>query len=358
MDLHLQRAGSGTVTVQLRSHSSRRGHAVGSPPPARAGSGAVRVQLRSHRSSGAGVASAARYRRRRDRLTDRRRGVSRAGRRAAGHRGRARSASPGPHRRGALLAGRRPLRLGGDPQRCGRGPRTERPADHPPRRPTLSRRGQPGHPAAPLPVDTGGGAGRSRDRGGRRIPGQGAYRRPAQRHRLGGLPRPAGGAAVGRRRHAADHRLGVHPCVDGAARVRGPQPAAAPLDRRRHPRRRGRCPRRLERHRRRSAHRDHAARAAQAGDARRPGVPARPHRGRVTRALLRPHRGRCRPGRSGGVGLRRVRGLADLDRRCGVDRRPGRHQLADRELPRLPDGHLRAGSRRRGRPSRPRSSAP
>ena len=47
-----------------------------------------------------------------------------------------------------------------------------------------------------------------------------------------------------RRRHAADRRVRVHAGVDGAARVRRPQPAAPPLDRRRRPRRRRHAPRR------------------------------------------------------------------------------------------------------------------
>ena len=38
------------------------------------------------------------------------------------------------------------------------------------------------------------------------------------------------------RGHAADRRVRVHAGVDGPARVRRPQPAAAPLDRRRHTR--------------------------------------------------------------------------------------------------------------------------
>ena len=80
-------------------------------------------------------------------------------------------------------------------------------ADHPPRRSPLPRRGQPGHPPAPVPVDPGRRVGRGRRRAGRRVPGAGADRPAAQRHRARGVPRPPGRAAVDRRRHAADHRV-------------------------------------------------------------------------------------------------------------------------------------------------------
>ena len=64
-------------------------------------------------------------------------------------------------------------------------------------------------------------------------------------------------------------------------------------------------------------------------------LPARP--------LLRRRRGRRRARRVGRVGVCRVGRVAHVDdRRCG-GRRAGGDELAHRELPRLPDRHLRAG---------------
>ena len=56
---------------------------------------------------------------------------------------------------------------------------------------------------------------------------------------------------------------------------------------------------------------------------------------------------RRRPGRPRRRGLRRVRGPADDRRRARGAGRAGRHLVADRELPRLPERHLR---RRAGQP--------
>ena len=59
----------------------------------------------------------------------------------------------------------------------------------------------------------------------------------------------------------------------------------------------------------------------------------------------RRHR-RRRAGRAGGRGLRRVRGAGRAGAREHRARRAGRHQLAHRELPRLPHRHLRPGAGR------------
>ena len=59
--------------------------------------------------------------------------------------------------------------------------------------------------------------------------------------------------------------------------------------------------------------------------------------GRGRRAALRPRRPRRRAGRAGGGGLRRLGGAADAGGRVLGAGRPGRHEHADRELPRLPD---------------------
>ena len=53
-------------------------------------------------------------------------------------------------------------------------------------------------------------------------------------------------------------------------------------------------------------------------------------------AVLRPRDRRRRSGGAGRRGLRRLGGAAHSARRAQRARRPGRHQLADRELPRLP----------------------
>ena len=72
------------------------------------------------------------------------------------------------------------------------------------------------------------------------------------------------------------------------------------------------------------------------GDALRP---SRRHRGRPGR---RPRGHRRRTGRARGQRVRRQRGAVHGHRRGRGDRRPGRHQLDDPQLPRLPARHLRA----------------
>ena len=126
-----------------------------------------------------------------------------------------------------------------------------------------------------------------------------------------------------------------------AARLRGPRPARAQphpraLVRRRH-RRRERGDARLAED---PARGDAGPRAQPVGAAQsvgRPGRPrARPARGDRRRAL-RPRRARRWARGARGRRVRRLGGAADArDRGVGA-RRPGRHEHADRELPRLPD---------------------
>ena len=71
----------------------------------------------------------------------------------------------------------------------------------------------------------------------------------------------------------------------------------------------------------------------------------------------RRHR-RRRPGGAGGRGLRRLGGARRAGAREHRARRPGRHELAHRELPRLPDRDLGRGAGGARAAPRPRSSAP
>ena len=73
---------------------------------------------------------------------------------------------------------------------------------------------------------------------------------------------------------------------------------------------------------------------------------------------LRHRHHRRRPGRTGGRRLRRVRGPAHRGDRTRGARRPGRHLVADRELPRLSERHLRRRTRRPRATGRPAASAP
>ena len=80
--------------------------------------------------------------------------------------------------------------------------------------------------------------------------------------------------------------------------------------------------------------------------------PARPEQDRESRLGLPDHRRRA--GRPRRRRLRGDRGARDDPRRRGRARRPGEHLLADRELPRLPGGHLRLRPGRAGdRPGAP-----
>ena len=81
------------------------------------------------------------------------------------------------------------------------------------------------------------------------------------------------------------------------------------------------------------------------------------------RGLLRPGRHRRRPGRARRRRVRGLRGAAHRAGRADGDRRAGRAELTDRELPRLPRRGVRGAAHRpgaaAGRPSSaPRSSPP
>ena len=68
----------------------------------------------------------------------------------------------------------------------------------------------------------------------------------------------------------------------------------------------------------------------------------------AVRGLLRPDRDRRRPGRPRRRRLRRLRGAAHRAGRAHRDRRPGRAELADRELPGLPRRGVRRAAHRPG----------
>ena len=93
-------------------------------------------------------------------------------------------------------------------------------------------------------------------------------------------------------------------------------------------------------------------------DGRRAGRAGRAWRPTPTGGLLRPGRGRRRPGRAGRRGVRRVGGAAHGAGRAHRDRRAGRAELPDRELPRLPRRRLRRAAHRAGPAAGGRSSAP
>ena len=185
-------------------------------------------------------------------------------------------------------------------------------------------------------------AGRGDRRTGRRSSAGAGDAARAGRHdprRLHGSPRPAAHRCFCRhpcRRVAVLARLAAHPGVprppSHSARVAGCRP------------RRGRRPiaARRRRHHRRAAGRDRVGIGAAPADARRPRRVPRSDRREPARPLLRPRRRRRRTGRARRRGVRRIRGAADAGRRRAGARRAGRCQLADRELPRLPDRHLRS----------------
>ena len=186
----------------------------------------------------------------------------------------------------------------------------------------------------PLPAQAVGSA------GGEALPGGG---HPAGD--LAGLGPPRGAGDQG------DRSPLVRPVV-GGARVPGPQPGALPLVRLRRAGgqaaagggRRGRA---------------HAARGDHAG-ARCPGRAVRRGTGRprgpghhAIGRLLRPHRHRRRPGRPRRGRLRGVRGPADRAGGAHRDRRAGRPELPDRELPGFPGrGVRRAAHHARPSPGR------
>ena len=69
-----------------------------------------------------------------------------------------------------------------------------------------------------------------------------------------------------------------------------------------------------------------------------------PHVPRRAGLPVRSRRGRYRPGGAGGRGVRRVGGPRHRVARRRRDRRPGRRELAHRELRRVPERHLRRGA--------------
>ena len=150
----------------------------------------------------------------------------------------------------------------------------------------------------------------------------------------------------GPRRAAPDRPARLQPRLRGARPARAqPGPAAGP--RRRHRPDRRQDPR-LARHppRRDADPRPQRQGAAQplrgAGGAR----PRAARRGR--RPAVRPGRAGRRAGRPGGRGLRRLGGPAHVRRRGLGPGRAGRHQHPHRELPRLPQRHLRHRADPRG----------
>ena len=180
--------------------------------------------------------------------------------------------------------------------------------------------------------------------GGEALPGGG---HPAGD--LAGLGPPRGA------RDQGDRSPLVRPVV-GGARVPGPQPGALPLVRLRRAGgqaaagggRRGRA---------------HAARGDHAG-ARCPGRAVRRGTGRpggpghhAIGRLLRPHRHWRRPGRPRRGRLRGVRGPADRAGGAHRDRRAGRPELPDRELPGFPGRGVRRAAHHARPSARPPSSA-
>ena len=167
------------------------------------------------------------------------------------------------------------------------------------------------------------------------VPAAHVDRRPALRSAARHVPGAAQAADGRGREDRRDPRPRDLCCGDGAAHLREPHGAAAPLGRRRERRRPG-IPRGIGAHRGRASARADARRGARrchtehAGRSGRPLVPRRHHR-------------RSRPrGRRGGSGgargrhLRCVRGPVDPRARRHGARRPGRGELEDRELPRVP----------------------
>ena len=126
-----------------------------------------------------------------------------------------------------------------------------------------------------------------------------------------------------------------------------PQRPSLHLPRSRTRRRRPDHARPLSRHRRRHTGADmpRRGRAAPPDERADRGVPGVQRADRSGAGTGRRHRGR-RPRRSRGRGLRRIRGARRAGARDDGPGRAGRLELEDRELPRLPDRHLRPGARR------------
>src|SRR5918997_826841 len=165
--------------------------------------------------------------------------------------------------------------------------------------------------------------------------------------------RLAGGRGGARRPRGAARRSPLLPGLARGARPARPQPRALRVARPR-PRPGGRPPARARGDLERPPAGDVPARrlGARGADAARAGRAARPADAGGAR-LLRPDHRRRRAGRPGGRGLRRVRGPAHRARGAVGAGRPGGSELADRELPRLPERAVG----RRPRPPRARPGA-
>src|SRR2546429_424780 len=138
----------------------------------------------------------------------------------------------------------------------------------------------------------------------------------------------------------------VGPLFRGA-RVPGPEPGAVPLVQLRRARG-GAAARGGARGRPVAAGGDHAGRRpADRADRCRAGLPGRPGHHAV-QGLLRPDRDRRRPGRPRRRGVRRPGRAAHPAGRAHRHRRPGRAELADRELPGLPRRGVRRAADRPG----------
>ena len=268
----------------------------------------------------------------------------------------------GHHPRGGRVRGARGLRArpvrgarrlhraGQERRRDRAGRRRAPPGRHLRRGPDRARHGVPGR----LPR---GGAVAHHAARGARLP---RHRLRGPRRRQGGRParRPPDGrparAAGHRRRPAAAARdrprTAAGRVLHGAAALPRAQPGHVPMAHARRPGRR-RAVGRAAAGRRglagdpRDRRQDRGAAAAAAG-----GRAPRPRHGGRRRRVRHGRRGR-RPRGPGRRGLRRVGGPAhDRDRARGA-RWPGRHVVADRELPRLPRGRVR------GRAGQPRAPA-
>ena len=91
--------------------------------------------------------------------------------------------------------------------------------------------------------------------------------------------------------------------------------------------------------------RDHDHRRPAPSVARRARRASRAHVPPGAGIHVRPRRGRERSRRPGGRGVRGLRGARHRLARRGLDRRPGGCELADRELRRVPERHLRRRAR-------------
>ncbi|CAA9474031.1 MAG: Thioredoxin reductase, partial [uncultured Solirubrobacteraceae bacterium] len=257
---------------------------------------------------------------------------SRRVRRARGRRARAVRGAGGPHRTGQAGRRDRARRRSSEPGRhLRRGPHRAR--HRLPRR-LPRRRGLAGH------ADRGARLPRGRGAGARRRPG-GRAAGVASHERAAGPAGHRGGAATsaGDRRRAPLGRLLHRPAALPRAQSGDPQVAHAGRAGSRRPLGWAAAGRRGPTGDPGRGRQDgHPAEAAQGGGSARPR-----HRGR-RRRIRHGHRGR----RAGGPRGRGVRSLGGASHHRGGARgarRPGRHVLADRELPRLPVRRVGRGAR-------------